>query len=497
MTKTGTRAPSRRPPTRPPNRLDRRRLSEVARHVIQPEGIASTGWPKVRDTCHRLGWGFDGWQDGGGRLILAKRADGSYAADTVMISIPRQAGKTYLIACIIFALCLLEPGITVIWTAHRTATANETFEQFDSMAKRPRVAAHIRQVTRGKSDKKILFGNGSRILFGARETGFGRGFAGVDVLVCDEGQIMTDAVMEDLAATQNTAPNPLFFLMGTPPRPKDPGETWMLFRAEALDGESDSTLYIETSADRGADPTDRDQWRKANPSYPHRTSERALLRLRKKLKNPDSWNREALGIYDQLTKQFSPINGVLWGEAVDVGPSDSTRPAALGVDMSHGREISIGACWVEDTSAHLEEVWAGVDEAAAVDWIVGRAGRRMCVVIDSMSPAASMVPALKTRGVDVHTGSAGDMAKGCGLVVSDLTDGRLTHADQEALNDARDGARKRAIGTAGGWGYDRKNPTAKIHPLVAVTLARLGASMTKRPTGQGRRTGNRRAGVVM
>ena len=96
MTKPGT-APA----------TDRRPLSEVARHVVAPDGIKSTEWPSVRDTCRRLGWGFDGWQHGAGKLIVSNRADGTYAADTTVISIPRQAGKTYLIACIIFALCLL------------------------------------------------------------------------------------------------------------------------------------------------------------------------------------------------------------------------------------------------------------------------------------------------------------------------------------------------------------------------------------------------------
>lgn len=443
----------------------------------------------MRDTCHRLGWGFDGWQHGAGKLILSKRADGTYAADTTCISIPRQAGKTYLVACIIFALCLLKPGLTVIWTAHRKTTARETFDQFDGMAKRPRVAAHIRQVLHGKGDEAIHFNNGSRILFGARESGFGRGFAGVDILVCDEGQILPESTLEDLGATQNTAPNPLFFVMGTPPRPKDPGEFFTLLRQEALDGESDSTLYIETSADRGTDPMDPGQLRKANPSYPHRTTHRALLRLRKKLKNDDAWNREARGIWDELTKQFSPINGALWGEAIDVGPSDGTKPDGMAVDMSHDRQISIGACWLEGTSAHIEEVWAGVDEPAAVEWVAARAGRRMPVFVDGQSPAASMIPALKARGVKVYTGGPADMSRGCGLVVSDLEGGRLTHADQGPLNDARDGARKRPIGTAGGWGYDRKDASVNIAPLVAVTLARLAASMKKKPEGTSARAG--------
>lgn len=445
----------------------------------------------MRDTCHRLGWGFDGWQDGAGKLILAKRADGSYAADTTCLSIPRQAGKTYLIACIIFALCLLKPGITVIWTAHRKSTARETFDQFDGMAHRPRVAGHIRQVLRGKGDESILFNNGSRILFGARESGFGRGFAGVDILVCDEGQILPESTLEDLAATQNTAPNPLFFVMGTPPRPRDEGEFFTLLRQEALDGESDSTLYIEMSADRGADPMDPDQLRKANPSYPHRTTHRALLRLRKKLKNADAWNREALGIWDELTKNISPIPTSLWSEQVDVGPEDGTKPTALAVDMSHARAISVAAVWLDDDDAHGEEVWAGISTDAAIEWVAARAGRRLPVVIDSASPAASMAPMLRARGVRVLVTSGQDMAKACGQLVDKIGSGAFTHGDQKPVNEAAEGVRKRAIGTAGGWGYDRREESpVDIAPIVAMTLALFGALATKRrPAGAG--TGRR------
>ena len=100
-----------------------------------------------------------------------------------------------------------------------------------------------------------------------------------------------------------------------------------------------------------------------------------------------------------------------------------------------------------------------------------------------------MIPTLKARGVKVYTGSAADMSKACGQVKADVEAGRLTHADQESVNDAREGARKRAIGTAGGWGYDRSNPAVNIAPLVAVTLARLAASMTKKPA---KKAGGRR-----
>lgn len=462
------------------------RLADLAKHLVTPDSAVSTGWPKVRDTCNNLGWQFDDWQDDLGRLILAKDKTGMFAASICAMSLPRQVGKTYLVGCIAFALCLTQPGTTAIWTAHRGRTATETFRAMKAKAKSPELAPFIDQRTKGggirssNGEQEIEFLNGSRILFGARESGFGVGFANVGMLVIDEVQRAATKTMDDLLPTTNAAANPLVLCMGTPPRPTDDGEVFTMLRQEATTGESGDVLYVELGASRRFDMADDAEfWRQlrtVNPSFPHRVGERAILRNRKGL-SEDSVFREVFGLWDEITKQFSPINGALWRDAVDAGPSDAAKPAALAVDMSHSREISVGACWVEDDSAHVEEVWAGVDEPGAVDWIVERAGRQMLVLVDSYSPATSMVPALKARGVKVHVGTASDMAKACGMFVSDLEADRLTHADQQPVNEARDGARKRPIGAAGGWGYDRRDPSVNIAPLVAVTLARLGAAL--------------------
>lgn len=469
------------------------RLSDVARHVIQPKGIVGTSWPAVRDTCARLGWGFDPWQDGAGRLILAKRADGLYAADQILVSIPRQVGKTYLFGAIVFALCLLQPGLTVIWTAHRVKTAKETFNSMSGLTNQPKVEAQVSQVVRGRGDEAILFTNGSRILFGAREAGFGRGFSKVDVLVFDEAQILSESAMEDMVAAQNVAPNPLTILTGTPPRPRDPGEVFTMARQEALDGETDETLYIELSADRHADLMDREQWKKANPSFPSRTPERAMLRMRKNL-SEDSFRREGLGIWDEMSRHQPAIKPSRWAELVGVAV-DGVKPDALGVDMSHSREISISAGWMDGEDAHVEEVWAGPDVAQAIEWIDARTTRRMPILIDNASPAAALAPELKRRGKNVILTTAGDMVKACGLVVDKAAAGTLTHGGQSAVTDALLGARKRPIRDAGGWGWDRRDETVQIHPIVSFTLALLGASTTRK-AGRGRESTRREAMVL-
>lgn len=460
------------------------RLSEVARHVIAPAGAVSTSWPSIRKTCEAMGLTFDRWQDDLGRLITARKASGLLAADMFAMSISRQSGKTYLLGALAFAMCVKTPNLTAIWTAHRTRTAAETFKNMQALARRDRIAPHIARVSLARGEESVNFTNGSRILFGARERGFGRGFAGVDMLIFDEAQILSEAAMDDMIPATNAAPDPLVLFAGTPPKPTDPGEVFTALRADALSGEVDEIGYVEFSADRGADLDDRSQWRRMNPSYPHRTSERAILRMRKAL-GDDSFRREAMGIWDEFSVHQPVVRPAQWAELVDVGPAGSVKPDALAVDMSHGRDISIAAAWAEENSTHIEQVWAGVDTAAALDWIADRAGRRITVAVDSVGPAASLVPELRARKVKVRVTGAADMARACGLFENAVGGQTLTHADQPAIADALAGARKRPIRDAGGWGWDRRDPNSPIHPLVAATLALLAATENKRAARSG------------
>lgn len=474
----------------PPTKRSTPRLSELARHVVAPEGAVSTGWPAVRDKARDLGITFDAWQDGAGRLILAKRADGKYAATVggTAMSIPRQVGKTFLIGAIAFSLCLLNPGLTVIWTAHRLRTAGETFDKMQGMSRRKRISPHVAKVVLGSGEEEVRFTNGSRILFGARERGFGRGFDQVDVLIFDEAQILTENAIDDMVPATNQSQQPsgaLMLFIGTPPKETDPGEVFTRMRTDALSGEDKDTAYIEFGADKGYKPTEPPaemtdaDWRqiaKANPSYPHRTPREALLRMRKKLTH-ESMCREGYGIWDDLS-HLPPFPG--WGGcAVDVGPDDSVPPVALGLDMNHAREASLAGAWRVSDDVHLELLPVPSDDAELVEQLVKMAGRRIPVVIDGMSPAASLIQTLKARGVKVTAGTAGDMGKACGGLAGAVKGRRVTHAGQPILNKAIVGSRKRAIGQAGAWGLDRRDPDLNIAPAVAAVLAHYGAQGVK------------------
>ncbi len=495
------------------------KLSEVARHLVLPSGIVSSGWPAVRAKLFDLGIIFDEWQVGASRAILAKRADGMYAAGVggVVISIPRQVGKTFMIGALVFALCLLYPGLTVVWTAHRVKTAAETFKSMQGLAKRKRIAPFIEAVPRGSGNEAVIFRNGSRVLFGARETGFGRGFTKVGIVVFDEAQIMTEATLDDIIPAANQGENPLVIMTGTPPRPIDPGEVFSTRRAEALSSESDDILYIELSADPKCDPSswpagfvDFDEVGRANPSYPDRTPKTSILRMFKML-GPASFRREGLGIWDDGSGEQAAIRKPQWDAILGVQPdagadvfgvkfsgelvslAAARRPTAgpIFVEGLRQESLEIGHEWLVAFLAERAESMAGV----VVDGKEG-VGPLVADLIEAGVPRKRITVPTVDQVITAHAGFLGAVR----------THG-VEHSGQPALTAEVLVAGKRKIGRAGGWGWRSIEDEGTVVTLEAATLAWWLVKTSKRAAAGGGRSGgqagrrvangaSRRAGTV-
>lgn len=450
-----------------------RKLSEVARKVVAPSGIATTGWPAVEHTCRvRLGVTFDPWQHGAGRLILAKRADGKLACmiGGVGMSLPRQVGKTYLIGAMVFALCINQPGMLVIWSAHHARTHGETFLSMQAFADRAKVRPYVEQVFKGSGDEEIRFHNGSRILFGARERGFGRGIPGVDMIVSDEAQIMSDKALDAQLATMNTSRFGLAIYVGTPPRPDDPSEAFTRMRTEAWEGTLRDAAWIEFGADPKGNTTDRSQWPIANPSYPHRTPAESILRLQRKLTH-DSFLREGLGIWSSkraalfaswpavLSKTTTPGKRVSF--AAHVTP-DRSR-SAVGVASVRG-----------DGVIHVELVRADPGVSWLVPWLTSATAdhRPQHVVIAGGMAAGALAADLEPlRGFKAL--SSTDVRRACSgfydLVASGQVQVRVTDPDLNAALDAAVAAATRSTEREG-WVFAGA-PEADLSPLYALALA--------------------------
>ena len=459
------------------------RLSEYSLAFKFPQGIKKTVWTRVEAKGKELDLGFDWWQSQLGTVCLGYGEDGQYVATVggIGLSIPRQVGKTYFVLATLVIMCILFPGLQVVWTAHHLRTSTKTFTTLRGICRRKKVAPHIAIDGRGQpairssnGEQQVVFRNGSTIMFGARSMGFGRGFDEIDIEVFDEAQILDSKALEDMVAATNQARHEhgaLLFFMGTPPGPSDPSEAFSLRRADAHRGEAADAVWLEIGADPDSEPYDPRQYPKMNPSFPKRTPLNSILRLQKNLGNPESWDREGRGIWDEIgvTHVFGP--GAWEACAVkDLPPAVDAIGLAVSVDRAWS---SIGAA---GTSG--DRLAVGVTaRREGTGWLVPEAKRiqaeRGCpVVIAGTGPAADLIPALEAAGVRLTIAKTGDSADACAGIFDAVREGRLSHPNHPELNAAVAGAKKRNTDR---WSWDRRNSAHDISPLEAVTLAHWAA----------------------
>lgn len=451
--------------------------------MVLPDGITSTAGPSVVAVAERIGLGLDPWQRDIAQITWGKRADGGWASEIVAMSIPRQAGKTYTVAAMVFAHCLIYSGVTVAWTAHHNKVMLEVFESLRTVAGRPKVAPRVAKINASAENRSIRFVNGSRIVMAARESGALRGVAKVAVLVLDEAQILTSNAMSDMLPTQNQAAHPLTIMLGTPPRPKDPGEVFTAQRDAALvalkaGGPLEDAAWIEFSAPPDCETDDKEAWRKANPSYPERTPLRAIRKLRRALAE-DHFRREALGIWDDLSTP-AVIPPAVWAGLADEA-SKAAAKLVLGVDVSPDRnQAAVALAGLRgDGLAHVELDQSREGTGWIIDWVAERCRKNpiVAVVIDAKSPAATLIQGLRKNGVRVVATKTDDMATACAALYDAAVAGEVRHIAQPQLTHSLNAARKRSIGDR--WAWNRKSPDSDITPIVAATLAHWGVLSRK------------------
>ncbi|MDU2421289.1 MAG: terminase [Bifidobacterium scardovii] len=469
------------------------RIDGAARFV-PPDGLHSTGEPSLNALANAAGDRFDAWQRQINRYALAKDKEGFWAARNVVLSIPRQTGKTYDISWLAIHRCAENPGLRAVWTAHHFGVIKDTFEGMTAIVLRPEMASLVdpdHGISLAAGKEEIRFRNGSRIFFRARERGALRGVKKVGLLVIDECQHLSDNAMAAMLPTQNRAYNPQTVYMGTPPGPADNGEVFTRLRDKALSGRSHSSMYVEYCADRDADIADRSQWSKANPSYPAHTDDDAIVNLLDSL-TEDNFKREALGIWDE-NRLSTAIDQNKWDETT-VERRRAGGIMSFGLDMNPARtRLTIGAAMrYDDDTVHIELAEYRDTNQDGTQWAVNLLARAWddtaSITIDGQSPAISLLSDLQDAGITVTVLRANDMGQACGKFQDMLKAGTLTHLPepgQQPLWNAVKKATIRPIGKSGLFGWNTPDDDTDISPLVATTIAMHGALTAKRdPTAQ-------------
>lgn len=454
---------------------------------------------------------LDRWQEDIWYAALGVRDDEerTLACDVmgVTLSISRQAGKTWGVMVGLIAICLARPGTLVVWSSHHDRTSSETLTKIAGIVEKPAIRPKMRAqypVVFTDDSRGVHFANGSRILFGARSAGFGRGFSEVDIQVYDECQNLKESALTDMLAAMNVSDIGLAFFMGTPPRPQEiqlgVHDAFKRRRDKALEPKKRRPfkgVYVEFSPDSPDEvvadidaPRFWDTLSEANPSYGFRVGKSAIERLVENM-SPEDVKREVFGIWDKTNETLAVVQCDDWnGLAAEL--DDLPKPASFGINATRTGWFWIDACWYEGESAHIEIALGTQSEMEAMNFMIRHADKRTPIKHDSTGAAKALGEKLKQRGFKASPYTQNEVGAGNALWLGMVEERRLSHASQPDLDTAVRGSRRQDR-SSGGWMLVPRADSFDIGPAIAMTAALYAAMTTKRRNGGGRTSGRRQS----
>ncbi len=495
-------------PTASASRANPAPLVDIARHCVIPDDIAFTRYHElIAPELPGMGVVLDQWQEDiwyaalGLRDDADKNANGlpSLACDVmgVTLSIARQTGKTWGVMVGLIAICLSRPGTLAVWSSHHDRTSSQTLDKIAGIVEKPLIRPKMRAqhpVVQSDDNRGVYFANGSQILFGARSSGFGRGFSEVDIQVYDECQNLKEAALTDMLAAMNVSDIGLAFYMGTPPRPQEIAlgvhEPFKRRRDKALEPKKRRPfkgVYVELAPenpDAVVDDIDAPGfWEglaEVNPAFPTRVSKSAIERLVENM-SADDIRREVFGIWDKTNETLAVVPKDRWNLlAVDV--DELPEVAAFGINSTRSGWFWIVACWCEGESVHVEIALGTQSEVEAMNFIARHATKRTPIKYDSTGAAKALGEKLKERSFRASPYTQNEAGAGNALWLNLVDQGRLSHDGHPELELAVRGSRRQDR-TSGGWMLIPRSDSFDIGPAIAMSEAVYAAMTTRRTSG--------------
>jgi len=448
--------------------------AQTPRFLSRPEFSTSAAEEAI-GFARACGCELDPWQELWLEVALGE-LDGRWAATEVGGIVPRQNGKgEVLVARELAGLFLFEEKL-ITHSAHEFKTAREAFLRLLGYLQRPGnewMLERVASIHRAHGEEGIELHNGNRLNFLARTTGSGRGFTG-DCVVLDEAYALTDAHMAAIISTlsaRSVTGNPQIWY--TSSAPLETSTVLHRLRRRGRAGEP-QFAYLEWSVESADEP---DAVAKANPALGIRISADFVETERGAL-STEAFERERLGIAPDVSDS-NAIPLELWRAALQ--PTPPGDPLCFALDCTPDR----GWSSIAAADSRVVEL---VDHRRATGWVYARClelwERWHCrFVVDGAGPAGSLGAELERRGVTIEYLGTKDVARACNQFHDDIVEARCTVLDPfNACTPAVVSAVKKPSGDTWRWG---RNTDGDVSPLMAITLARWGATPPNKPVPLG------------
>lgn len=455
-------------------------------HLWVPEHVSNAANEAI-DLAESCGLHLDPEQRLALEAILAERADGKWAGFEAGIVAARQNLKTFLFEIVVLAHLYLFGSRLVVWTAHLFPTTQEAMRDLRHIIEsNDHLRRRVKKIIEANGEEHFELVTGQRLLFKARSKSGGRGLTG-DVVILDEAFALGPSEMGSLLPTLSARPNPQVIygssagksdsnvLRAVRDRGRaggDPSLVWVEWCAPVTPCENDRCDHRPGAVGCALD--DRELWRMANPAMGRRISE-AHIEAERRALPPEEFARERLGWWDEPTGAGGGMPLTLW-ESVELKAKPGTL-LALAVDVTPDLAYaSIGRASVAPSGILLDLAAHRRGTAWVVDEILRLRGDvPVPVVVDLGSTASVVQDGLVSVGIPTFNPGAREVAQACSALLDGMLRRTVWHTADRKFEAAVRGASRRTLGDA--WAWSRRNSLADISPLVAITLALLGATL--------------------
>lgn len=417
---------------------------------------------------------------------------GRLAYSELVLTVPRQSGKTTLVLAKIVHRCVgFDTPQVVTYTAQTRNAARKKWEdEHLVIIEKAKSFKGMFKVRRVNGSEAILWKNGSRYQIEAVKATSGHG----DVL--DEGVIDEAFAHKDNAVEQAMNPGMItrpwrqLVVISTAGDENSAYLYRKVLNGRTLieSGQDSSVAYFEWSAPEDAPIDDEQVWWDCMPALGHTISIQAI---RTELSRARAAGEEGEALFRRgyLNQWVNPpildgkVSSIVdleqWKRLADVD-SSANDPVVIGIDASPGQRSAaiVAAGWRSDQRIHIETV----AHREGTEWLpellakVCRRNRPLAIVVDPRSPIGGLLPDIRkalgegrTAVAELVEVDSGELARATQLFMASVKDGRLCHLGTPEMTVALEGARKRPMGES--WAWSRKDAHADVSPLVASTLA--------------------------
>jgi hypothetical protein len=446
------------------------------------------------------------------QLAIADMLNAGHMLNAVLE--PRRTSKTTSIEAVLLGRCSHREDYIVGWTlATLGAKASERFRK-DIVVHLERLYPDPRKrpfkINVGKGSEHIEWPHGSFLnVYAPSGDGFRSG--GFDIGWVDEAGEAEPDLSEDLTVavlpTMDTKPGAQFIVSGTAAKYRGGNLLW--------DSLEDPTAgVIRHAIPDTTDPEELEDWEPsaehprarvrelvlaAHPGVGWTTPLEAVERNFRKFP-PAQFQAEYLGVFGSEGSNVGIIPPAQWERSTLGGdpPAPPSRFALAFAIHPDGMWASIAVAWHHDAAPddlvsealRLEGEQVDPDPKVAIGLLWHQAGVRgfgnkllgfarkykTPIIYDQLSQAAGVEVETLARATPrpvLSPATTIDVRRGATKLLKALDDETLVHWRSAPMDNAATIAIKRAIGTAGGFGFGRPkaDPAADITPLEAAALA--------------------------